>query len=352
MSFDLVVDAKRWQDHLRAFHERVPGLVPVIKGNGYGLGRDVLAAESVRLGADVVAVGTYPEVADALAAFDGDVLVMTPWRPFYTGADVDGALADPRVIHTVGRLEDVQALSGSGHSPVRVVIEAETSLSRHGFDRHELAAVAASLGSLRVDGFTIHLPLMPDNLHEADEWAGRLRTSQLETTTFYVSHLSPDDLAALRERRPELDIRARIGTNLWLGDVGAFSVRSTVIDVHQVARGERVGYRQRAAPRDGHLLVLSGGTSHGLGLEAPRAVGSAIERAKRLARGGLEAAGFALSPFVVGGKQRWFVEPPHMQASLVFLPAGVTPPDPGDTVSAAVRYTTTSFDSVVLEGSS
>jgi hypothetical protein len=128
----------------------------------------------------------------------------------------------------------------------------------------------------------------------------------------------------------------------------AFDVRSTVLDVHQVTRGERTGYRQRPAPRDGHLLVLSGGTSHGLGLEAPRSVGSPIDRAKRVARGSLEAAGYSLSPFIVGGKQRWFAEPPHMQVSLVFVPASIEPPAPGDRVTAAVRYTTTTFDTVTL----
>jgi hypothetical protein len=95
--------------------------------------------------------------------------------------------------------------------------------------------------------------------------------------------------------------------------------------------------------------VLAGGTSHGLGLEAPRAMGSAVQRGKALAKGGLEAAGFALSPFTIDGKQRWFAEPPHMQASLVFLPAAARPPEVGETVTAAVRYTTTLFDAVVLD---
>jgi hypothetical protein len=208
--------------------------------------------------------------------------------------------------------------------------------------------VAAAVAAVKVEGFGIHLPFMPTNLDEADRWAGQLLASQLETTTFYVSHLTPAELAELRERRPELDIRARIGTSLWLGTLEPLSVHATVLDVHEVTRRERVGYRQRAMPADGHLLVLSGGTSHGLGLEAPRAVTSPADRAKRLARGGLEAAGFALSPFVVAGKQRWFAEPPHMQSSLVFLPRSVTPPEPGETVAAAVRYTTTTFDNVIL----
>ena len=348
MSFDLHVDQRGWRGHLDAFAAEVPGLVPVIKGNGYGFGRARLIAESTQLGASQVAVGVYAEAVEALASFAGDVLVMTPWRPYFTGPAVEAALRDPRVVHTVSRMEDIAAIATAAAGAIRVVIEGETSLARHGFDRHELAAVADEVATVTVEGLTIHLPFMPTNLAEADRWAAELLTSQLETNVFYVSHLQPSELADLREHRPELDIRARIGTSLWLGSLEPLSVRATVLDVHEVTRGERIGYRQRAVPADGYVLVLSGGTSHGLGLEAPRAVSSPTDRAKRLARGGLEAAGFALSPFVVAGKQRWFAEPPHMQSSLVFVPSSVKPPMPGETVSAAVRYTTTTFDDVIL----
>ena len=134
-----------------------------------------------------------------------------------------------------------------------------------------------------------------------------------------------------------------------MGDLGALSVRAQVLDRHQVARGERVGYRQRPMPRDGYLLIIAGGTSHGIGLEAPKAHSGAIQRGKSLARGGLEAAGFALSPFTIDGKQRWFAEPPHMQASMIFLPAGAHAPEVGDSVDAAVRFTTATFDAIILD---
>lgn len=343
MTFDLHVAAEPWRAHLADFAERVPGLVPAVKGNGYGFGRNLISAEAKSLGTAQLAVGTYAEVADALATFDGDVLVMSPWRPYLH------AVYDERVIHTVSRLEDLAGLAAAaGSRSPRIVIEGETSMSRHGFDRHELADVAASISGLDVEGFGIHLPLMPQNLAEAHAWAARLRVSQLETATLYVSHLAPRELDELRQRHPDLDIRARIGTALWLGNLGALSVQATVLDVHLVARGERVGYRQRPVPRDGALLVLSGGTSHGVGLEAPRAMQSTLQRGKRLAKGGLEAAGMALSPFVIEGKHRWFAEPPHMQSSLVLLPASVAPPQPGEKVKAAVRYTTSTFDWVEL----
>jgi hypothetical protein len=60
----------------------------------------------------------------------------------------------------------------------------------------------------------------------------------------------------------------------------------------------------------------------------------------------VEAFGRALSPFHVAGKQRWFAEPPHMQCSLVWLPATFDPPAVGDEVDVDVRMTTTAFDRI------
>ena len=97
---------------------------------------------------------------------------------------------------------------------------------------------------------------------------------------------------------------------------------ATVLDVHEVERGDVFGYRGRTAPKAGHILVVSGGTAHGIGLEAPTGDHSMRARAATLARGGLDAVGFVRSPFTVDGKQRLFAEPPHMQASMLFLPHG------------------------------
>ncbi|MEJ7634651.1 alanine racemase [Aeromicrobium sp.] len=343
MSFDLHVDAVRWRRGLRDVVDRTPGIVPVIKGNGYGFGRDLLAAEATALGLDMIAVGTYAEVPAALAAFAGDVMVLTPWRPFFT--DV---VHDDRVIHTVGRVEDIAALAAGSDSAARVLVEGETSMARHGLDRHELASAVAAMGDLRVEGFAVHLPMAGNNFGEAQSWAAALEASQVETTTFYASHLTSTELAVLRERRPQLDIRPRVGTALWLGDLGALSVRATVLDSHHVARGERIGYRQRPMPRDGFLLIVAGGTSHGIGLEAPKSSAGVVQRGKSLAKGGLEAAGFSLSPFTIDGKQRWFAEPPHMQASMIFLPSTAQAPRVGDGVDVAVRFTTATFDAITF----
>lgn len=343
MSVELRVDRQRWQEHLNKTVASTPGIVPVIKGNGYGFGRSALFAEATRLEVPLIAVGTYDEAIEALDRFAGDIMVLNPWRPFLTDVPTDD-----RIIHTVGRIDDVAQLA-AGQTGARVVVEGETSMARHGLNRHEISGAVAVLGDLDVQGFALHLPMAGDNVDEATQWAAALELSQLRTSTLFVSHLLPDETEQLRRRRENLTIRSRIGTALWLGELAALTVTATVIDSHQVERGEKIGYRQRPMPRDGRVLIIEGGTSHGIGLEAPRAASGVVQRGKFLAKGSLAAAGLTRSPFEIGGKQRWFAEPPHMQSSMVFVPESVEPPEVGDQVSVAVRFTTTTFDRIVFD---
>lgn len=348
MSLTLYVDGERWRGHLRSTLERWPGLVPVVKGNGYGFGNHRLARKAGWLGVDTLAVGTYDEIDDVAGRFDGDIVVLTPWRPFLPVPD-DPQLID-RVVHTVGRLEDLSALAAAPGRP-RVVLERLTSMLRHGFTARGLreAALVAARGGVRVEGVAMHLPL-PGRPHLAE--VERLLTdvvaSGLGPRTIWVSHLADHELEQLAASYPDFRFRPRVGTNLWLGDRGALSVRATVLDAHAVERGDVFGYRGRTAPRAGTILVVSGGTAHGIGLEAPTGESGVMARAATLARGGLDAAGFVRSPFTVSGKQRLFAEPPHMQASMLYLPASALVPRIGDEVDVRVRYTATAFDRVVI----
>ena len=365
----LYVDGPRWRSHLEQVVATHPGIVPVAKGNGYGFGNRRLAEVAQQLGADTVAVGTYAEVADVEEAFAGDVLVLTPWRPFETRATYD-----PRLIHTVGRLEDLAALStasdGRDSSPTssptsspsgdpdsgervrpRVVLELVTSMLRHGFTPRGLRDAAGHLDEVRVEGFALHLPMSHgSHLGEVERRMNHIVASGIQARTVFVSHLTDAELQSLRASYGDFDLRPRIGTKLWLGDRKALQVRATVLDVHEVQRGDVFGYRGRTAPGSGHIVVVSGGTAHGIGLEAPTGGATLRDRAARIAKGGLDAAGFVRSPFTVSGKQRLFAEPPHMQASMLFLPSGAAVPAVGDEVDVQVRFTATAFDRTVIAG--
>ena len=75
----LRLDGERWREHLRTVAGATPGIVPVIKGNGYGFGLRRLAEESATLGADTVGVGIPSEVGIVREAFPGDVVILNPW---------------------------------------------------------------------------------------------------------------------------------------------------------------------------------------------------------------------------------------------------------------------------------
>ena len=349
MALTLHVDGDRWRAHLKDMHQRHPGLVPVAKGNGYGFGLGQLARKAAWLGVDTLAVGTYEEIPAAERRYDGSLLVLTPWRP------TNPPPGNPRVIHTVGRLEDLHALAEHGSTTgtrPRVALERMTSMRRHGFsapDLREAARFVAREGGVQVEGVAFHLPLAKtSHSTEVERLMNDVISAGLHTHTVWVSHLTEVELVLLAQKYPEFTFRPRIGTDLWLGDREALAVGATVLDAHPVVRGDTYGYRGRSAPRHGTILVVSGGTSHGIGLEAPTGDATMRSRAATIARGGLDAAGLVRSPYTVDGKARLFAEPPHMQASMLFLPNGTAVPKVGEEIECRVRLTATDFDRVEI----
>ena len=348
----LRVDIDRWRRHLATVAAATPGIVPVAKGNGYGFGLTRLAEESERLGAEAIAVGLPSEVAQVREAFAGDIVIMMPWRP-----DDDLAralLADTRVITTVSRVEDlaaIAALAGDLEQPPRVIIELATSMQRHGLRVADLAGVSDHLAAISLQGWTIHLPLSDQGRYVEAE---RLARAALSTApaTLWISHLPAAEATVLGKQlggagEDPVPVRLRVGTRLWLGDPGALATVATVLDVHPVRRGDRAGYRQRRISRDGWLVIMAGGTAHGIGMEAPTAAVSSRQRLVALAQGGLQATGRALSPYTIDGAKRWFLEPPHMQASLVLLTGSTAAPTIGDDLPVELRLTTALVDQVV-----
>lgn len=385
MAFAVTIDGQRWLDHqdgVCSAIERSAGspIVPVIKGNGYGLGQRLLAEQAVRVGADTVAVGTVFEIDEVAEYGSFDIIVLEPFEPrdsFTADAwwRLGQRLHAGRIIRTIASREALLALA-DGPGSVRVVLEAQTSMHRFGFDEAELLRILAdpdvrmafARGKVLVEGLALHLPIAQPadeveprgstmgtpRVREAVRWAG-LWQGETEVwaghnspaSRVWVSHLDDDELLAVIRSVPDIALRARIGTRLWLGERSALHAAGSVLAVHPVSVGTHVGYRQRTGPKDGTLVVVSGGTSHGIGLSAPTPAASVRQRVVTAGTGALDAAGRALSPFRWEGKQRWFAEPPHQHTSMVWLPKGCVIPAVGDRMPADVRFTTSRFDAVL-----
>ena len=95
-------------------------------------------------------MGTYAEIAGVEKRFGGDILVLEPWRPF-----LPDLRNDARIIHTVVEAEDLAAIGHLDATP-RVVLEALTSMHRHGFAEPDLIDAAKWARGVRVEGHALH----------------------------------------------------------------------------------------------------------------------------------------------------------------------------------------------------
>jgi hypothetical protein len=359
VTFGIAIDATAWQQHTEAVRDRIhaadAALIPVIKGDGYGLGQALLAREATRLGLKAIAVGTVHEIASVLDDFAGDIIVLEPFDPRDHGAAqawqaFDGTDVDARLIRTVASSEGLDHLLDT-HPLPRVIIEARTAMQRFGFEGPALreawtwASQAAADGRLRLHGLTVHLPLAPTNaeLDEILQLADALGDDSLH---ILASHLDVPQLEILKRQCPTLRFSLRIGTALWLGQRAALQPYGTVLAVHKVAKGDVVGYARRPVRKAGTVLVVSGGTAHGVGLSAPSLARTWRQRMVSIGIGVFEALGRSKSPFSLAGKELWFVEPPHQHVSMLWLPRGVAAPALGTELPAAARFTITHADAV------
>jgi alanine racemase len=374
MTFALHVDAVPFRAHLAAVRDRIQQLggqlTPVIKGNGYGFGRQILAQESELLGLSRIAVGTVWELEQALAQFNGQVQVLEPFnasdhRAMSQWKQIAAHHAH-RIIATISSDDLVSAHSAGIQN---VMLDALTSLNRFGLATHEVIHLMRSIPeAMTIHGLALHLPIADSSLTQtavlevnASETNHSATGRQLEVHSWLLtyrelaeehalplhvslSHIDHDELTELVGQHPEFSFELRLGTSLWLGAPDSLQVSGVVLAIHEVARNQRIGYRQIQSERNQRLAVISGGTAHGVALAAPSARVSLRAKTIALVEGLSEARGKVRSPFSTAGKNLIFAEPPHMHVSLLWC--GDSALQVGDQVTCNVRNTTAQFDVV------
>ena len=347
-------------------------LVPVIKGNGYGFGRRALADEAVRLGCNRIAIGTVWELGKALADFTGEILVLEPFNSHDQSA-VDQWTQhlehnSERIIVTVG---DVDLIAVRSAGAKNIYLEGKTSLSRFGILPFDLQSIE-NFNDLRVLGLTLHLPIVQpaikvDATTEISTAFNGAALSQSMTETWNwivlyqelatkfslpkhvsLSHVSDTQVKSLKNMMQsynfDLEIEVRVGTKLWLGEPSALQATGTVIEIHDISHRQSVGYQQVDSGSNKRLIVVSGGTAHGVAMAAPSNASSLRKKGVAIAEGFSQAIGRVRSPFSFAGKNLDFVEPPHMQVSMLW--SDDTTISIGDKLNCNVRNTTTNFDIV------
>jgi alanine racemase len=296
----LTIDRTRWWNHVTAVASDVPGLVPVVKGNGYGLGRAELAGLAAKL-SPLIAVGTVHEL-DGLPR-DTTPVVLTPSLTPPTSTDP---------VLTVGSRAHIQALAGWRG---RVIVKLVSAMHRYGGDI-ELVAEAQRAG-LRTVGVAIHPPLAGDDEERRDQIVSRLPEID-PSLDVWVSHLAPVTYETLPASH---QYKLRLGTYLWHGDRESMHLQADVLDTRPVRAGDRVGYRLAEAPGDGTLVMVGAGSANGV---------TALPDGR--------------SPFHHLRQRLTLVEPPHMHTSMVFVPADDPCPSTGHWLDLQRPLTLTAVD--------
>lgn len=333
VALTLTVDRARWREHVATTRAAFPGLVPVVKGNGYGFGLTYLAElvsswEPVTAGdpiaagepatAGELAVGTVHELA-GLPADGPRPLVLTPALARELPIGVGPAVL------TVGSERHVDELASAGlHPPV--IVKLASTMRRYGVAPDDLPRLRSAIAraGLPVHGFAVHPPLAgssDDHVEAIRRWLPALPADAL----VYASHLDGAGYAALRAGGgDDARWRIRLGTALWHGDKSSLHLTADVLDVRPVRGGDRVGYRAVPALADGSLVMVTAGTAHGV---HPLAGG--------------------LSPFHFARQRLRLVEPSHMHTSMCFVAAGSPCPEVGDTVDVQHPLTQTLVDRIL-----
>ena len=380
MTFTLHVDSAKFRKHTKSvvdeFAKSQAQTVPVIKGNGYGFGRRVLSHESTQLGVSQIAVGTVYELEQALADFSGTIKVLEPFSPLDASANRVWASVLSHNAHRV-----VAVLTGDDYAAAAKVgiktvhLEGLTSLSRFGVlqsDMDEL--IHADTHNITVSGLHLHLPIVAADIRHIamletnKELSERKRSPQVMEVFSWVlqlaphvnkmghplhvslSHINAKDISALHQLAKlfqfDVTFDIRVGTSLWLGEPKALRATGTVLAIHEGGFGHRqVGYTQVDSHGHKRIVVISGGTSHGVALAAPSNASTLRKRGIALTEGIYQAIGKVRSPFKFKGDNLVFVEPPHMHVSMVWCENESIAI--GDEIDCTIRQTTAHFDRIV-----
>ena len=300
MTLRLSVDSSSWNLHFHEVAKSLLNVVPVVKGNGYGFGRQTLMSHAASI-ANEIAVGTVFEAHDVPA--NCTAIVLTP-----AGRELPESLPHTAVL-TVGSLQHIENLKNNSWRG-SVVVKLRSSMNRYGANKDELTDVLAALkiAGLTHVGWSIHPPLdgqPEDHLREIKHWMSELSSD----LPWFISHTNAVNANELRKEFSKNKIRVRSGTALWLGDKSMIQLTADVLDIRSVKKGETAGYRNVDINSDSTIAMIGVGTSHGVHL-----------------------VGAELSPFHFNQQRLALVEPSHMHTSMVFIPKGDKLPQVGDNI--------------------
>ena len=312
MTIRLAVNEPRWLAHVQSVAKAMPGLVPVVKGNGYGFRRWNLMPLAGQL-SNEVAVGTVFEARDIPSNVTPIVLT-----PTLTAPPKNLPL---NTVMTISSPHHVIALNSAGWAG-EVIVKLQSSAMRYGVEKSMLQSLLSDIENARltVRGFAVHPPLDGDaalHLKDVTTWLDVLDAR----LPIYVSHLDSASYEKLRTTHPDRDFRIRLGTPLWHGDKSMMQLSADIVDHHPIEAGMRAGYRQVKVDGPGEIVLVGCGTAHGVTLLPD-----------------------GRSPFHYQRQRLNVLEPPHMHTSMLIVSRGRPIPSIGEWIDVQQPMTRVQVD--------
>lgn len=254
-------------------------VIPVLKGNAYGLGAVPVMQALERAGARMFAVATVGEAVELHRAGAGDVLVMgAPGEPLIEAALQVGAQL---TVYSPDEARAIDACAARLGVQARVHVKLDTGLHRIGLEPDRAAEQIlqiADLPHLAVAGLYTHLALHDEARDQAQFDAfDRVRDQLAAKGLAPMAHVL-DSIGLMRYPLRQYGA-VRIGA--WLYGVKPMryacdaaclpvvSLKARVVQTRRVRAGEAVGYDNAALSRDTLVATISCGYADGY----PRFVG-------------------------------------------------------------------------------
>lgn len=292
---ELIVNTEAVLDNYRRYAAGSQ-VIPVLKGNAYGLGaarlRELLRAEGVSLFACAT-----PEEALALAEEDADLLLLCCVHD----PALLRALLRRRVILAVESLAQARAIDAL-RMEARVHLAVDTGFGRFGFlpEQVEEMKQVFALKSVKVCGIFSHFR----GAAAAPEQFARFSRVLLELDGCPVGlrHIAASRTAGIPQYR--LDA-VRIGGGLTGcgGGVPAATLQAEIITTRHLCKGDRVGYGNTLLRRDTEVAVLAAGTADGAFTYRYRGLRACWRQRKRCV--------------LIGGREAPVITPPGLTHTMV-----------------------------------